>query len=397
MRWLLPATAIALATAVVHARFASDLARAAGRAAQGSTVVATRCGPIEVQQAGDGIPLLVIHGSGGGHDQGMAFARGLAQRGIRVIAMSRFGYLRTPLPADASPAAQADAHVCLLDALGIERAAVMGISAGGPSAMQTAIRHPGRVGALVLVVPLAWRPPDLAASPPAPSALAERILLQLIGSDFVFWATMKLAPDQLIERVLATPPALVHAASPAERARVHAMLESILPVSARADGLRNETRIAKALAPYALDAIRAPTLLISARRRLRHVRRCAVQRQPHRGGEVRRLRRRRTPAGRPRRTGARRDRRVGVARGRALSARDARRLSCAGLTRRRAAARTPDRPRRRAACRCAASARASRPGTPSPDGAPRAANRAGPPAPPLRRGCLWADRSSTAR
>ena len=34
-------------------------------------------------------------------------------------APSRFGYLRTPLPSDASPAAQADAHSCLLDALGL--------------------------------------------------------------------------------------------------------------------------------------------------------------------------------------------------------------------------------------------------------------------------------------
>lgn len=266
--WLTLALAclVALAAAwFVHARFARDLARAAERAAEGSTVVATRCGPIEVQQAGAGVPLLVIHGSGGGHDQGMAFARGLVPRGIRVIAMSRFGYLRTPLPADASPAAQADAHVCLLDALGIERAAVMGISAGGLSAMQTAIRHPERVTALLLVVSLAWRPPQQAASVPPPSALAERILLRLVGSDFVFWAALQLAPDQLIARVLATPPAAVHAASPAERARVQAMLRSILPVSARADGLRNETRIAKALGPYALDAIRAPTLLISAR------------------------------------------------------------------------------------------------------------------------------------
>ena len=54
-------------------------------------------------------------GSGGGHDQGMAFAAKLANNGIRVIAMSRFGYLRTPMPADASATAQADAHVCLLD------------------------------------------------------------------------------------------------------------------------------------------------------------------------------------------------------------------------------------------------------------------------------------------
>ena len=62
------------------------------------------------------------------------------------------------LPADASPEAQADAHACLLDALGIPNAAVVGVSAGGPSAMQFAIRHPQRTAALVLLVPLSWRP-----------------------------------------------------------------------------------------------------------------------------------------------------------------------------------------------------------------------------------------------
>jgi hypothetical protein len=71
---------------VVHSRFRSDLALAAARAAQGSTVLDTRCGPFEVQQAGEGLPLLMIYGSGGGHDQGMDFARLLTQHGIRVIA-----------------------------------------------------------------------------------------------------------------------------------------------------------------------------------------------------------------------------------------------------------------------------------------------------------------------
>lgn len=72
-------------------------------------------------------PLLMIHGSGGGHDQGMAFARPFSSEGMRVIAVSRFGYLGAPLPADASPAAQADANICLLDALGVDRAAVIGV------------------------------------------------------------------------------------------------------------------------------------------------------------------------------------------------------------------------------------------------------------------------------
>ncbi len=88
--------------------------------------------------------LLAIHGSVGGHDQGMAFAGALALQAVSVIAMSRFGYLHAPMPADASAAAQADAHVCLLDALGIRRAGVLGGSAGAPAALAMAIRHPDR-------------------------------------------------------------------------------------------------------------------------------------------------------------------------------------------------------------------------------------------------------------
>jgi 2-hydroxy-6-oxonona-2,4-dienedioate hydrolase len=171
-------------------RFDRDLKLASARSAQGSTLIATRCGPIEVQQAGAGVPLLVVHGSGGGHDQGIAFAGALAQHGIRVIAMSRFGYLRMPMPADPSAAAQADAHVCLLDALGIRRAAVMGGSAGAPSALQMAIRHPDRVNALILLVPLAYKPPAQADSTPPMPAWIENTMMRLIGSDFLFWAAL---------------------------------------------------------------------------------------------------------------------------------------------------------------------------------------------------------------
>lgn len=264
---LLSIAALALlgASLVVRSRYEHDLARAAERAAQGSVIVATRCGPIEVQQAGQGLPLLVIHGSGGGHDQGMASAHALIRHGIRVIAMSRFGYLRTPRPADASPEAQADAHVCLLDALGIGQAAVMGVSAGGPSAMQTAIRHPGRVSALVLLVPLAWKPGSVADSASPVSDDKDAWLLRLLGSDFLFWSGLHVARDALVRHVLATPPELVAAASEAERARINDLAERILPVSARAAGLRDDTRLGKRLGPYALESIRAPTLVISAR------------------------------------------------------------------------------------------------------------------------------------
>jgi 2-hydroxy-6-oxonona-2,4-dienedioate hydrolase len=43
------------------------------------------------------------------------------------------------------------------------------------------------------------------------------------------------------------------------------MADHILPVSARADGLRDDTGMGKHLKPYALASIRVPTLVISAR------------------------------------------------------------------------------------------------------------------------------------
>ena len=259
------ALALISAALLIGWRFDRDMQQASARAAQGSVLLQTPCGPIEYQEAGAGMPLLAVHGSGGGHDQGMAFARPLAQQGIRVIAMSRFGYLRTPVPADASAAAQADAHVCLLDALGIEQAAVLGGSAGAPSALQMALRHPGRVSALVLLVPLAYKPPTQADSAPPMPAWVESTMMRLISSDFLFWAALHVARDQVTKVVLATPPELLTTASPQERSRIDSMLDNILPVSERAAGLISDTAVGKHLTPSPLQNVRAPTLLISAR------------------------------------------------------------------------------------------------------------------------------------
>lgn len=266
LKWVAFGLAVlAVATSWIAWRFNSDINAASAKAALGSVLISTRCGPIEYQESGSGIPMLMVHGSGGGHDQGIAVAGNLAQHGIRVIAMSRFGYLRTPMPADASPAAQADAHVCLLDALGIAQAAVAGGSAGGPSALQMAIRHPNRVSALVLLVPLAYKPEALADSAEPLAPWAEAWLMRLIGSDFLFWAGLHLARDQVIKYVLATPPEQVSDASPQERARINAVLDGILPVSERAAGLRSDSVLGKSLGPSPLGSVRAPTLIISVR------------------------------------------------------------------------------------------------------------------------------------
>ena len=90
-------------------------------------------------------------------------------------------------------------------------------------------------------------------------------MMRLIESDFLFWSALHVARTQLIKVVLATPPELLPTASPQERARVNTILDNILPVSVRAEGLRSDTAAGKNLAPAPLESIRAPTLVISAR------------------------------------------------------------------------------------------------------------------------------------
>jgi hypothetical protein len=142
---VLSGTVVAIITmaGVIAWLYRSDLHRAREAASRGSDVIATAAGPIEYATAGDGIPLLSIHGAGGGGDLGLANAAELVGDGFRVIAPSRFGYLRTPVPADTSPAAQADAHAALLSALGIPAAIVLGVSAGARSAVELALRRAG--------------------------------------------------------------------------------------------------------------------------------------------------------------------------------------------------------------------------------------------------------------
>lgn len=257
--------AVALGCVWFLSAYARDLSASRRRLDNRSRIAATRCGPVEHAEEGSGMPLLVVHGAGGGFDQGMEIAEPLRGHGLRVIAMSRFGYLRTPLPADASPAAQADAHAALLDSLGIARAAIMGISAGGPSAMQFAIRHPDRCLALLLLVPLAYRPTETASSAPARSPLATKLLTALVGSDIAYWLAAKLARNLVTRLVLGTPPEDVRRAGLAEQARLGRMLDHILPISARTEGLLNEARIVATLRRFELEAIRAPTLILGVR------------------------------------------------------------------------------------------------------------------------------------
>ena len=242
-----------------------DLRVAGQRLAGISRLIETASGPIEYAEAGDGAAVLISHGAGGGFDHGLELGQPLAASGFRVIAPSRFGYLRSPPAPRPSAAAQADAYAQLLDALGITRAAILGVSAGGPAAMAFAIRHPQKCTALILLVPLTYMPGERPSSACRFSALAEKILMTIVSSDLVFWLATKFARALVIKTVLGTPPKLVAAASADERARVMRVMQMIQPISGRIRGIVSDSHISAALAPFALDTIAAPALVLSAR------------------------------------------------------------------------------------------------------------------------------------
>jgi pimeloyl-ACP methyl ester carboxylesterase len=255
-------TALVATAAVIAARYHSDLDSARVRVA-GSSMAATPCGRIEYSDRGKGPTVLVVHGAGGGFDQGEDIGEPLLESGWRVVAMSRFGYLRTAHPADASAEAQADAHACLLDALEIPHAAVVGVSAGAPSSMQLAIRHPERVSALVLIVPAAYTPrPGGAPSVKTPPR-TEFLFNTALKSDFLFWAASHVSRGTVTRSILGTSPDVVANASPAEQERVRHIIDAIMPLSARQEGLMNDARVVSTLGRYELERVRAPTLAIS--------------------------------------------------------------------------------------------------------------------------------------
>jgi pimeloyl-ACP methyl ester carboxylesterase len=262
--WALVAIAALALSAWTYASYRKDIVPARERVASGNEVVQTPCGPIEYATAGAGPPILVVHGAGGGHDQGMDVGRPLVKLGFRVIAPSRFGYLGTPLPDNASAEAQADAHACLLDALGIERAAVMGVSAGAPSTLQFALRHPGRTAAMILMVPATYVPRDDGEPSVKRPQWTAFLFDTALRSDFLFWCAIELADSTVSEAILGTPTKIVEEASPGEHARFHQTMLGILPVSPRRLGLLNDSAITSTLQRYPLERIAAPTLLISA-------------------------------------------------------------------------------------------------------------------------------------
>jgi pimeloyl-ACP methyl ester carboxylesterase len=257
----------AIVTAIViyvYAIFLVDMSAAYGRISTSNNITQTANGTLEYADLGDGNPVLVVHGAGGGYDQGLLLSQIFFGEDIdqfRLIAPSRFGFLHTPLPgsdnSSRSFAAQADAFAGMLDRLGIEKVAVVGFSAGGPSSIEFALRHPEKISQLVLVSAVVHNEPPLQPSDDA-------VLNGLFKSDFAFWFLGKYMQPQLLS-FLGVTPEVQAKLTPEDRSWIlDTFLPSLNPISPRQPGMLND-RINFVSIGYPVENVTVPTMIVNAK------------------------------------------------------------------------------------------------------------------------------------
>jgi pimeloyl-ACP methyl ester carboxylesterase len=108
---------------------------------------------LELFEAGEGAPLLVLHGAGGLDPEHRVI--GMLGEGRRLVLPSHPGFGRSSLP-DWIDAVDdlAYIHLDLMDRLGIAKTDLIGFSIGGWIAAEMATKAPERFGRIVLVGPV---------------------------------------------------------------------------------------------------------------------------------------------------------------------------------------------------------------------------------------------------
>ena len=217
----------------------------------------TRLGAIEYADQGEGAPLLVSHGVLGCHvDTIDSWWASLPGPGFRVIGPSRFGYFGSTLPKGATPADQADAYALLLDHLDVDRAVVIGFSAGSGSILELARRHPQRVIGLILACC------RLGGGITTPKAFAPVFRLAY-SADRLFWIFKNLMPTAY-SRMMGMPKG--YKPSPQEADAVAAGMNLLFPLTPRREGAVFDGFVSNLAADrFPFEQIAVPTLVINAR------------------------------------------------------------------------------------------------------------------------------------
>ena len=253
------AIAGALLAAGIAALYTRDMRRAYARIGRVSHVVSSPYGNIEYEEGGAGVPVLVIHGSGGGFDQGVLLARAVLGEQFHWIAPSRFGYLRSTVLPGATFDDQAHAYAHLLDRLGISRAAVVTLSHGGPSALLLAVLHPDRVSSLTLISAGVASSNDPAQADASDKGAA---LTTIFQHDVYYWAFTSVFRRRFLG-LMGVTDAVIGSLTPAQRELADQVIDGMNPVSRRAAGVTFDNRAA--MPNERISRIAASTLILHAR------------------------------------------------------------------------------------------------------------------------------------
>ncbi len=256
LRWI--TIGLILATLLVSAAYLWDMNRSYERISGKSMVMPSPYGDIEFTEGGAGPDVLVIHGSGGGYDQGELLAQAVVGDQFHWITPSRFGYLRSTFHEGATFDDQARAYAYLLDQMGIKKVAVVALSHGGPSALLFAVLYPERVSSLTLVSC------GVASSVARDQVQANQkgdMLTSIYKHDPLYWAITKLFRIQFLE-LLGANDVVIAGLNPYQRELVDQIVDYMNPVSLRSAGVSFDN---KAKMPgERIAAIKAPTLIFHA-------------------------------------------------------------------------------------------------------------------------------------
>ncbi len=248
---------VAILIALTYPRYQREMRSAKARLLAGGTILKTDHGDIEYAVEGEGTPALSLHGAGGGYDQGLWAATMALGGGHKFISVSRYGYLRTPIPQNASIKTQAALYKDLLDHLRIQKVIVFGISAGGPSAMQFANDHPERTSALILLSAVSQ-----ASVPGDKPAFYIGIIHLIQRSDYGYWLMSQLLQPMILN--LMGLPSYVYAKfTTAQKQLAQGMLDTMHPMSQRFQGTVNDGEMLQRCA-VSTGNVSAPALILHA-------------------------------------------------------------------------------------------------------------------------------------
>ena len=252
------AVVLILAVVLVLVAYRRDIHRAYERVRGKSTVISSAYGDIEYTEGGAGPHVLVIHGSGGGYDQGELIVQSFLDNRFHWIAPSRFGYLGSTFRDGATFDDQAHAYTALLDHLGVERVAVVAFSHGGPSALLFATLYPERVSSLCLV-----STGVVAASTGDQEQANQKgsMLTTIYKHDWLYWGMTKLFKKQFMG-LMGANDAVIAELTPGQQELVNRIIEEMNPVSPRSAGVVFDNRAT--LPGDRIAAIQAPTLIVHA-------------------------------------------------------------------------------------------------------------------------------------